>query len=183
MRRADAEELSIVRAALHATEFAARLRQYGLRVEPVLHDLDARQREIAFSRFRAGQLDFVTTVDLLNEGVDFPDVDMIVFMRATHSRRIFVQQLGRGLRTSPTKSKVIVLDFVTDLRRIAEIVAIDTGASGMGVEHLVLSGQVVSFADKSAGSFLNEWMLNQAEPAQPRGGPKAGASAAQFSTK
>ncbi len=159
-------------SGLHATEFAARLRQYGLRVEPVLHDLDARQREIAFSRFRAGQLDFVTTVDLLNEGVDFPDVDMIVFMRATHSRRIFVQQLGRGLRTSPTKSKVIVLDFVTDLRRIAEIVARDTGASGMGVEHLVLSGQVVSFADKSAGSFLNEWMLDQADLLNREGDPK-----------
>ena len=64
----------------------------------------------------------MATVDLFNEGVDVPDVDLIVFMRSTHSRRIFVQQLGRGLRVSPGKEKVIVLDFVTDLRRIAEVV-------------------------------------------------------------
>ena len=37
----------------------------------------------------------------------------------THSRRIFVQQLGRGLRIAPGKEKVIVLDFVSDIRRFA----------------------------------------------------------------
>ena len=42
-------------------------------------------------------------------------------MRVTHSRRIFVQQLGRGLRVSRQKDKVIVLDFVSDLRRVAEV--------------------------------------------------------------
>ena len=36
--------------------------------------------------------------DILNEGVDVPDVNIICFARVTHSRRIFVQQLGRGLR-------------------------------------------------------------------------------------
>jgi superfamily II DNA or RNA helicase len=42
------------------------------------------------SQFRAGQFDFVATADLFNEGVDLPDVDFIVFLRAAHSRRIFV---------------------------------------------------------------------------------------------
>src|SRR2546430_12548796 len=74
------------------------------------------------SGFRAGQLDVVATVDLFNEGIDVPDVDLIVFMRSTHSRRIFVQQLGRGLRVSPGKENVVVLDFVTDLRRVAEAI-------------------------------------------------------------
>jgi superfamily II DNA or RNA helicase len=86
-------------SAVHATEFAALLRQYGVKAEPILHDLDPRLRAVLLSRFAGGALDFVTTVDLFNEGVDVPDVDMIVFMRSTHSRRIFVQQLGRGLRT------------------------------------------------------------------------------------
>ena len=35
-------------------------------------------------------------VDILNEGIDVPDVNIVVFQRVTHSRRIFVQQLGRG---------------------------------------------------------------------------------------
>ena len=114
------------------------------------------------ARFAAGSLDFVTTVDLFNEGVDVPDVDMLVFMRATHSRRIFVQQLGRGLRISPGKDRVVVLDFVTDLRRVAEVIELDTAVRGGGVERLGLGSRLIAFHDRSAGSFLREWMLDQA---------------------
>jgi superfamily II DNA or RNA helicase/Holliday junction resolvase len=155
----------------HAKEFAARLRQFDLRAEAVLHDLAPRERELNLGRFRTGALDFVCTVDLLNEGVDVPDVDMIVFMRATHSRRIFVQQLGRGLRISATKNKVVVLDFVTDLRRIAEVVMLDTAAKGEGIEHLALGNRIVAFSDQSAGSFLNEWILDQADLMNREGDP------------
>ncbi len=104
----------------------------------------------------------LVTVDLFNEGVDVPDVDMIVFMRVTHSRRIFVQQLGRGLRISPTKQKVIVLDFVSDLRRVAEVVELDSAVRGGEIERLGLGVHLVGFSDESAGSFLREWMLDQA---------------------
>ena len=45
--------------------------------------------------------------------------NLIVFQRVTHSRRIFIQQLGRGLRLAEGKQKVIVLDFVSDIRRFA----------------------------------------------------------------
>jgi superfamily II DNA/RNA helicase len=114
------------------------------------------------ARFRAGQLDFVATVDLFNEGVDVPDVDVIVFMRATHSRRIFVQQLGRGLRVSKTKDKVVVLDFVTDLRRMAEVVELDKAVRGGSVEKLGLGNRLIEFGDKTAGTYLREWMLDQA---------------------
>ena len=114
------------------------------------------------SRFRAGQLDFVTTVDLFNEGVDIPDVDLLVFMRATHSRRIFVQQLGRGLRLSAGKDKVIVLDFVTDLRRVAEVIELDKAVREGEIERLGIGSRLIQFHDKSAGSFLQEWILDQA---------------------
>jgi superfamily II DNA or RNA helicase len=40
---------------------------------------------------------------MLNEGVDIPDVDFIVYLRVTHSRNIFLQQLGRGLRLKKVK--------------------------------------------------------------------------------
>jgi superfamily II DNA or RNA helicase len=123
------------------------------------------------SRFRAGQLDFVATVDLFNEGVDVPDVDMIVFMRATHSRRIFVQQLGRGLRVAPNKDKVVVLDFVTDLRRVAEVVDLDRAVRADSVERLGLGGRLVEFTNHSAGSFLQEWMLDQASLVLREGDP------------
>ena len=145
----------------HAKHFAAVLRQYGLRAEAVLAEFDHRLREARMSRFKAGDLDVAVTVDLFNEGVDVPDVDLIVFMRATHSRRIFVQQLGRGLRLSTTKDKVIVLDFVTDVRRVAEVLELDRAVKG-NVERLGMGGHLVSFSDESAGSFLSEWVLDQA---------------------
>lgn len=146
----------------HAQHFSAMMRRYGLRAEAISTDTPARERDMLMSRFRAGQLDFVATVDLFNEGVDVPDVDIIVFMRVTHSRRIFVQQLGRGLRVSPTKDHVVVLDFVTDLRRIAEVIELDQAVRGGIVERLGLGGRLVQFSDRTAGTFLREWMLDQA---------------------
>lgn len=147
---------------VHAESFAAMLRTYGFRAEAISSETEPRKRDTLMSKFRAGQLDIVTTVDLFNEGVDLPDVDILVFLRATHSRRIFVQQLGRGLRVSPGKSKVVVLDFVTDLRRIAEVVELDSAARGGDIERLGLGPRIIQFHDASAGSFMREWMLDQA---------------------
>jgi superfamily II DNA or RNA helicase len=146
----------------HSNAFAGMLRHVGLKAEALSSDTEARERDVLMSRFRAGQLSLVVTVDLFNEGVDVPDVDLIVFMRATHSRRIFVQQLGRGLRVTPTKDRVVVLDFVTDLRRVAEVIELDRAVKGGAVESLGLGEKLISFNDRSAGSFLREWMLDQA---------------------
>lgn len=146
----------------HAESMAAMLRRYGVKTEPIYGDMPPRERDKLMTRFRAGHLDVLTSVDLFNEGVDVPDVDLVVFMRATHSRRIFVQQLGRGLRVSPGKENVLVLDFVTDLRRIAEVIELDKAARGGPLERLGLGSRIVQFSDASAGSFLQEWMLDQA---------------------
>lgn len=146
---------------LHANSFAAMLGLFGLRCAAITGEMAARDRDEVMARFRTGALDLVTTRDLFNEGVDVPDVDLIAFMRVTHSRRIFVQQLGRGLRTSPTKNKVVVLDFVSDIRRISEVIELERGAKG-DIERLRLPG-VVEFRDASAGSFMLEWMKDQAD--------------------
>ncbi|MCW1933709.1 DEAD/DEAH box helicase family protein [Pararhodobacter zhoushanensis] len=146
---------------LHAKSFAAMLGLFGLRCEAITGEMSPRERDEVMARFRSGALDLVTTRDLFNEGVDVPDVDLIAFMRVTHSRRIFVQQLGRGLRTSPTKDKVVVLDFVSDIRRISEVIELERGAKG-DIERLRLPG-VVEFRDASAGSFMLEWMKDQAD--------------------
>lgn len=149
-------------SVVHAESIAAALRRFGLRAESISAQMSPRERDQVMSRFRSGDLHLVTTVDLFNEGVDVPDVDLVVFMRATHSRRIFVQQLGRGLRISPSKEQVIVLDFVTDLRRVAEVIQLDQAARDQPIERLGLGSQLISFRDASAGDFLREWMLDQA---------------------
>lgn len=146
----------------HADSFAGTLRSYGLKVESISSRQEPRERDRLMASFRRGNIDVLTSVDLFNEGVDVPDVDLIVFMRATHSRRIFVQQLGRGLRMSPGKNKVVVLDFVTDLRRIAEVVELEKASIGP-MERLPLGHHLVNFRDESAGNFMLEWMKDQAD--------------------
>ena len=146
----------------HAQAFCGALRRYGFRAEAISSETHPREREMFMSQFRGGQLDLVATVDLFNEGVDVPDVDLIVFLRATHSRRIFVQQLGRGLRISPGKTKTVVLDFVTDLRRLAEVLELDQAVRGGDVERMGLGHHLLQFRDISAGSFLREWIIDQA---------------------
>ncbi|MGQ3230232.1 MAG: DEAD/DEAH box helicase family protein [Blastomonas fulva] len=146
----------------HCESFAGTLRGYGLRAEAISSRQEARERDRLMAMFRRGDIDILASVDLFNEGVDVPDVDLVVFMRATHSRRIFVQQLGRGLRLSPGKDKVIVLDFVTDLRRMAEVIQLEKAASGP-IERLPLGHNLISFRDASAGSLMLEWMKDQAD--------------------
>ena len=159
-------------SGVHAKTFAATLRQFGFQAEAILNETPSRERASLMSRLRAGEMQFVTVVDLFNEGVDVPEVDMIVFMRVTHSRRIFVQQLGRGLRISPNKDRLIVLDFVTDLRRISEVIELDRAFKGGDVERLGLGNSLISFMDHSAGSFLREWMLDQASLLLREGDPQ-----------
>lgn len=58
------------------------------------------------------ELEILFTVDILNEGVDIPGVNMVLFLRPTESSTIFIQQLGRGLRKYDNKDFVTVLDFI-----------------------------------------------------------------------
>ena len=54
-------------------------------------------RTESLERLRSGDLSIIFTVDLFNEGVDIPEVDLVMFLRPTHSPVVFFQQLGRGL--------------------------------------------------------------------------------------
>jgi len=156
----------------HAREMAAQLRLVGLKAEAIDATLTGRERDKLMVEFRKGLLDVLCAVDLFNEGVDVPDVDLVVFMRATHSRRIFVQQLGRGLRPTPGKDKVVVLDFVTDLRRVAEVIELEQAAAGNApVERLPLGPHLIQFSDESAGSMLMEWVKDQADLMLREGDP------------
>lgn len=59
-------------------------------------------------------LDLVFAIDILNEGVDIPSINMVLFLRPTESSTIFIQQLGRGLRKYPGKPFLTVLDFIAN---------------------------------------------------------------------
>ncbi|MDP3058959.1 MAG: DEAD/DEAH box helicase family protein, partial [bacterium] len=63
------------------------------------------------------KIDVVFSVDIFNEGVDIPAVDMVMFLRPTESYTIFMQQLGRGLRKIDGKDHLLVLDFIGNYKK------------------------------------------------------------------
>ena len=70
----------------------------------------------------SADLEILFTVDILNEGVDIPAVNMVLFLRPTDSQTVFIQQLGRGLRNYEGKKFVTVLDFIgNDYKRSVQI--------------------------------------------------------------
>jgi len=127
------------------------------------------ERNRVLSDFHDGVVDVVCAVDIFNEGVDVPDVNIIVFQRVTHSRRIFIQQLGRGLRLAPGKDKVIVLDFVSDIRRFAAGIDLkdkledgqrprDGGSIRVRLPNSVKFKRVGQENDPETESFLRHWL-------------------------
>lgn len=70
------------------------------------------ERAAVVGRLEAGELDYILTVDIFNEGIDIPSVNQVVMMRQTQSRIIFTQQLGRGLRLAEGKDHLRVIDFI-----------------------------------------------------------------------
>ena len=69
-------------------------------------------RDAAISALESGDLEYLFSVDILNEGVDIPAVNQIIMLRPTESAIVFVQQLGRGLRLHEGKEYTLVLDFI-----------------------------------------------------------------------
>ena len=69
-------------------------------------------RESVITDLEKGDLAYIFTVDVFNEGIDIPSVNQIIMLRQTKSSIIFIQQLGRGLRKHQSKEYVTVIDFI-----------------------------------------------------------------------
>lgn len=74
------------------------------------------ERDEAPRKLERGEVAFLFTCDLYNEGVDLPFVDTLLLLRPTESATLFLQQLGRGLRLHPGKTQALVLDFIGQQR-------------------------------------------------------------------
>jgi superfamily II DNA or RNA helicase/HKD family nuclease len=104
---------SVKHADYMAHEFTAR----GLPSLSLSAETDRETRSAAVQRLQSGELKFIFTVDLFNEGVDIPEANLLLFLRPTDSLTVYLQQLGRGLRHSRGKECLLVLDFVAQMHR------------------------------------------------------------------
>jgi len=153
----------------HAEQFSNRLKAENVPNYVVHSGLDRFETTRYISEFRNGNVDTLVSVDMLNEGIDVPDVNLVAFLRVTHSRRIFVQQLGRGLRISPGKTKVKVLDFVSDIKRIGAGASINRDAIKFSEDKantVVVPydpTQVIKFASQEHEAFVSHYLRDVAD--------------------
>ena len=99
----------------HAEDMARYFSENNVPAAAVYSDAQgqyAMERNEAIEKLTKGELKIIFSVDMFNEGVDIPSVDMVLFLRPTESPIVFLQQLGRGLRKSRGKEYLNVLDFI-----------------------------------------------------------------------
>lgn len=92
---------------------------------------------------RSTGLDYIFTVDILNEGIDIPAINQIIMLRPTQSAIVFVQQLGRGLRKYPNKDYVVILDFIGNYQHnfmIPIALSGDTSYNRDNLRHYIAEG-------------------------------------------
>jgi superfamily II DNA or RNA helicase len=101
----------------HAEFMAQAFNTKGIPSEALTSQTDDQIRKAAIQKLRSGELKYIFTVDLFNEGVDIPEANQVLFLRPTDSLTIFLQQLGRGLRHAKGKECLLVLDFVAQMHK------------------------------------------------------------------
>lgn len=104
-------------------------------------------------------LEILCTVDILNEGVDIPGCNMVMFLRPTDSSTVFIQQLGRGLRKYNNKQFVTVLDFIGNSYKRSVQIAFALGSLS---ENFVLEKKLMQslVRDNFKALDLNEYGVN-----------------------
>jgi hypothetical protein len=154
---------------LHAERVAESFRLAGIPAETYLSSTSWEDRVNLRERLRLGQLKILAVVDVLNEGVDLPFVECLLFLRPTESKRIFFQQFGRGLRRFVGKDVCTVIDFIGNFRnayRVVENLGLEpdeydptflgtTGAKWKEILNLP-SGCIVEFDDRVIDIFGNQ---------------------------
>jgi superfamily II DNA or RNA helicase len=159
------------RSIHHAERIAALMSSEGMPAVVLHSALDRFDSANRLNRFRRKGNSILVTVDMLNEGIDIPDVNVVVFLRVTHSRSLFLQQLGRGLRLAPGKSRVRILDFVSDIRRLAAGIDLNDGAVdewGKARDRdkesrTVRAGQLVRFSNDRQTDFARQYLQDIAD--------------------
>lgn len=102
-----------------AQELSKKFNELGYQTVALSGKNSDEERDRQIERLEAGELQYIFSVDILNEGVDIPSINQIIMLRRTESAIVFVQQLGRGLRKCEETGKeyVLVLDFIGNYQK------------------------------------------------------------------
>lgn len=110
-----------VKIYVESTDYAELLAEMLPGSIPIHNKVPKAERKIRLALFRQGIFKILISVDMFNESLDVPQINMEVFLRATDSLTVFYQQLMRGCRLHPSKKVLRVLDFVANCDRIIQV--------------------------------------------------------------
>lgn len=119
----------------HAEEMAKEFCKRGIESVAVYSNADgefSEDRDKAIKKLKDQEIKVIFSVDMFNEGVDIAALDMVMFLRPTESAIVFLQQLGRGLRTSKGKEYLNVLDFIGNYEKAGRAPLLLSGTKNFG---------------------------------------------------
>lgn len=96
----------------HAEQVAALFKDAGIEAVAVSGGMKTSERDEWLAKFADGKINVLCACDLLNEGWDCPQTEVLFMARPTMSKVLYMQQLGRGMRLSEGKPYLMVFDFV-----------------------------------------------------------------------
>lgn len=138
--------IGFCRSIDHAREMSLEMDGLGYHTTYLTGENNTGERSKAFKDLADdnNDLEIIFAVDILNEGVDLPSVNMVLFLRPTESQTIFIQQLGRGLRKYKGKDHLTVLDFIGNSYDRSTQIALGLGSlsSSTVLEKALLSSLV-----------------------------------------
>lgn len=138
----DVRALCFCATQRHANVMASKFTLCGLNAAALTSEND-KDRSAMLLKLKNKKINYLFVVDMLNEGVDIPEVDTILFLRPTKSLTVFIQQFGRGLRKSKGKTHVDILDFVGNYRKefnFTDRMRVMLGRTSMSVEEELVRG-------------------------------------------
>ncbi len=147
----------------HCIFMSEEFNKKGIKSTYLTSDESVLKREIAIQKLEDenDSLEVIFTVDIFNEGIDIPSINMVLFLRPTNSPIVFVQQLGRGLRKYKNKEFLTVLDFIGNHKKAYLIALALVGNKMIDKESIKLSIEN-NFADfKNAFICMDEISKNR----------------------
>jgi superfamily II DNA or RNA helicase len=96
----------------HAEHVAEAFRNRGYRFYSVDGTMDDETRKRLLDGLGDGSIDGICSCDLISEGTDIPAIGCAILLRPTQSLSLYIQQIGRALRTQDGKTNAIILDHV-----------------------------------------------------------------------
>jgi|TARA_Y100000015_G_scaffold23023_1_gene22302 superfamily II DNA or RNA helicase len=107
----DAKAIVFCCSVLHAEHTAQAFQEAGFSSACLHGKLSKTDRESLLQQFAEGKIQVITSRDLISEGTDIPDAQAAILLRPTQSESLYLQQVGRVLRTSPKKRFAVIIDL------------------------------------------------------------------------